>query len=207
MAKSLSYTYIDSGAMYRAVTLYLLRQDLLKNDGIPAIEKALEEINIHFQIINDIPHTMLNGQNVEEEIRQMEVSQNVSTVAAISAVRKKLVHIQQHLGINKGVVMDGRDIGTVVFPNAELKLFLTADLETRTKRRLEELLEKGIQVEERTVKENLRSRDFIDSTREDSPLHQAEDAILVDNTYLSRAEQLEKALHYAQQIISGASSQ
>lgn len=206
LAKSLNYTYIDSGAMYRAVTLYLLENGFIDSSGNPNVEASLKNIDIHFKTENGISSTYLNGQNVEEKIRSMEISQHVSTVAAISSVRTKLVKIQQNLGLHKGLVMDGRDIGTVVFPDAELKLFITAELEVRTIRRLQELLEKGFRVDEKSVKENLRHRDFIDSTREDSPLMQAEDAILIDNTNLSREEQLQKAIEYAHEIIGKTGS-
>lgn len=206
LAKSLNYTYIDSGAMYRAVTLYILNNDFVKGDAVFDVKKALSDINIEFRFINGKNITYLNGSNVEDDIRRMYVSENVSVVAAIPEVRRKLVEHQQYLGRNKSVVMDGRDIGTVVFPDAELKIFVTADIEIRTKRRYEELMAKGITVSFEEIKNNLHERDFIDSTREDSPLFQAEDAILIDNTNLSIEEQFNKVLALAKGKISKGSS-
>ena len=206
LAKALGYSYIDSGAMYRAVTLYILNNDLVKGDEVFDVKKALTNIKIEFKFIDDRNTTYLNGQNVEQEIRGMHVSENVSVVAAIPEVRRKLVDQQQLLGKNKGVVMDGRDIGTVVFPDAELKIFVTADIETRTKRRFDELQANNIEVSIEQIKNNLRERDFIDSTREDSPLSQANDAILIDNTYLTIDEQFQKVLNLAKSKISKGSS-
>lgn len=193
LAKKLGYGYVDSGAMYRAVTLYFIRHGIDLKDKT-AIRHALDQIEISFKHTDRGNCTFLNSENVEHAIRQMPVSEMVSQVAAISAVRRDMVRQQQMMGKKKGIVMDGRDIGTVVFPNAELKIFLTADVEERTKRRYQELIAKGEKVDFESVKQNLKERDRIDSSRKDSPLRQAEDAIVIDNTYLSEKEQLEKAL-------------
>ena len=197
LAKKLGYVYVDSGAMYRAVTLYFLDNNIDINDAT-AVDLALQNIKIHFENIDGKNATFLNDQNVEEAIRSMRVSNFVSPVATISAVRKEMVLLQQQMGAQGGIAMDGRDIGTVVFRDAELKLFLTASIEERTRRRVAELEAKGnteITIEE--VKENLLKRDHIDSTREDSPLCQAEDAIEIDNSYLTPEEQLDFALKLA----------
>ncbi len=193
LAHELSYLYIDSGAMYRAVTLSFLRQQLDWTDD-QAVQEALAGINISFERTEDQICTILNGQNVEQEIRQMEVSNHVSPVSAIPAVRRRLVQQQQALGLNKGIVMDGRDIGTVVFPAAELKIFLTADHKVRAKRRYSELQQKGLTTSFEEVEQNLQQRDHIDSTRIDSPLRQAQDAVVIDNTNLSEVEQLQVVL-------------
>ncbi len=189
LANSLNYLYIDSGAMYRAVTLYLLQNDL-PFDQAGLIEQALGKMQITFRLENDGPQTLLNGQNVEQDIRQMTVSRHVSQVSALSVVRRNLVARQQAMGMDKGIVMDGRDIGTVVFPEAELKIFLTADIEVRAQRRYRELLGRGIDVDLEAVTANLIERDHIDSTRTDSPLKKAADAVVIDNSNLSREEQL-----------------
>ena len=193
IAKSLNFIYIDSGAMYRAVTYYCLQHqiDVYSEEDV---SKVLPNINIHFEIIDGENYTFLNGENIEDQIRKRAVSDNVSEIAIISPVRKMLVEQQRFLSKNKGVVMDGRDIGTVVFPNADVKFFLTADIEIRAIRRFEEMKEKGVNMSLKEVSENLQHRDHIDSTREDSPLRQAKDAIIIDNSYLSREEQLKKAL-------------
>jgi cytidylate kinase len=193
LAQKLGYGYIDTGAMYRAVTLYFLRHHINLQDT-EAIEQALRNIQIRFAATPEGNATFLNGENVETEIRQMPVSQKVSEVAAISAVRRVMVQQQQEMGKEKGIVMDGRDIGTVVFPDAELKLFVTADPMVRAQRRYDELIAKGQSVDFETIKQNLQERDRIDSTRADSPLRQAEDAIVIDNTNLTREEQLERAV-------------
>ena len=193
LAARLGYAYIDSGAMYRAATLFFLEQNVPLSDP-DAITEALDKISIRFKY--EAPHgntTYLNGQNVEDAIRGMEVSSRVSEVAAISAVRKKLVEEQRNMGIDKGIVMDGRDIGTVVFPNAELKIFLTADPEVRVQRRFQELINKGQSVTKSTIQENILERDRIDSTREDSPLKQAQDAVLINNSSMTTKEQLDMA--------------
>ncbi len=193
LAARLGYTYIDSGAMYRAVTLYFLRHNIGLEDEEQA-RQALDNINIRFNAEN---RTLLNGEDVEGEIRRMEVSNYVSQVSAVPAVRRAMVGQQQAMGKSKGIVMDGRDIGTVVFPDAELKIFLTADPEKRAQRRFDELKSKGIKASMEEVRQNLRQRDNIDSTREDSPLRKAADAIEIDNTHMNRAEQLEHALELA----------
>ncbi|MEL7251726.1 MAG: (d)CMP kinase [Bacteroidota bacterium] len=191
LAQELDYTYIDTGAMYRAVTLYFLDQQVDWNDP-EAVDAALSDIQINFRAHADRPGrvTYLNGTMVEDEIRGMRVSESVSPVAAISAVRKFLVKQQQAMGQQGSCVLDGRDIGTVVFADAELKLFVIADPEERARRRLKELLEKGVAVSLGEIVENLTERDRIDSTREDSPLRQAADAVVIDNTVLSPEEQL-----------------
>jgi cytidylate kinase len=201
LAKELTYIYVDSGAMYRACTLYFLDNNVDIKD-IDAVQSALQHIHISFQVNEQGNQTYLNGQNVEEEIRGMRVSQNVSAVAAIPEVRRAMVKIQHKLGEEKGVVMDGRDIGTVVFPNAELKIFLTASIKERTRRRYEELKVKNPDITQEEVQQNLQHRDHIDSTRADSPLKQAEDAVLIDNTKLSRPEQLQMALNLVQERIN-----
>ena len=200
LATQLGYAYIDTGAMYRAVTLYFL-QNSIPLDNADAILDALDKIKIQFRRANHQNRTILNEDDVENAIRDLEVSKKVSEVAALSAVRKDMVKQQQEMGLEKGIVMDGRDIGTVVFPKAELKLFLTANLDTRTERRLKELQEKGLDVDRLEIIENLRKLDYIDSTRADSPLRQAEDAVLIDNSNLTKEEQLEKALSLAMSAI------
>ena len=193
LGHTLHYAYIDTGAMYRAVTLYFIQNQVDLEDA-SAVHKALGEIEIHFQRTNTGNHIFLNGKDVEHEIRQMYVSDMVSPVAAISEVRRALVRQQQAMGKRKGIVMDGRDIGTVVFPEAELKIFLTADQDVRTQRRVDEMQAKGETINFATVKANLLERDRIDSSRADSPLRQAEDAVLIDNTYLGVGEMLETVL-------------
>ena len=193
MAARLGYMYIDSGAMYRAVTLFFLRHQISLQDE-ELVRKALNEINISFNAQN---HTILNGEDVESEIRRMSVSNYVSQVSAIPIVRRAMVRQQQAMGRGKGIVMDGRDIGTVVFPEAELKIFLTADPEIRVQRRFDELKNKGQKSSLEEVRQNLRHRDHIDSTREDSPLLQAPDAVVIDNSNMAREEQLEYALELA----------
>lgn len=197
LAKELNYKYVDSGAMYRAVTLYLLRHHIdIHHPEIVA--NALPQIEIHFGLNQDKQETFLNNENVEEEIRlNPRVASHVSNVSAISEVRRFLVKQQQRMGIDGGIVMDGRDIGTVVFPNADIKLFVTADPTIRAQRRLDELKEKGYETTFDEVLANLEKRDQIDTTRTDSPLKQAEDAILLDNSNLSKAEQLEFAINLA----------
>lgn len=186
LAKALDYTYIDSGAMYRAVTHYFLTHQVpLHNEQ--AVQAALKNIHIQFAADGGV---QLNGAAVEQAIRGPEVSGMVSPVAALSPVRRFLVQQQQALGAAKGIVMDGRDIGTVVFPQAEVKIFLTADLDIRTTRRFQELQQKGVNMSRTEVAENLSERDRIDSTREDSPLSKAKDAVVLDNSHISREEQL-----------------
>ncbi len=195
LAEELQYLFLDTGAMYRAVTLYLLENEVDWKNG-NALGEALEKIKIDFQFdaADNKYFTLLNGKNVEEEIRGIEVSNKVSEVAAVSAVRKFLVKQQQEIGKQKGIVMDGRDIGTVVFPNAELKIFVTAKMEVRVQRRLLELQSNGIMVSEDDIRNNLVKRDREETTRTDSPLKKAEDAIELDNSELSMEEQLHWAL-------------
>ena len=202
LARELAYGYIDTGAMYRAVTLYFLRNEVDIKDG-EAVRLALENIEISFQNIEGKNTTFLNGEHVEEEIRKMYVSEFVSPVATVSAVRTAMVKLQKAMGDKKGIVMDGRDIGTVVFPNAELKIFVTAEPDVRANRRLKELEGKGQVVDFEEVKRNLTERDYIDSNREDSPLRQAEDAVVLDNTELTREAQLEMAVEWARETIAG----
>src|SRR5690606_1229265 len=193
LAKRLQFVFIDSGAMYRAVTLYFLRQHI--NLTNPAeIRAALDEIHIDFVPEGDSVRIFLNGEDVSEEIRQMHVSEKVSEVSAIKDVRHALVKQQQALGKRRNIVMDGRDIGTTVFPDADLKVFMTATPEVRAERRLAELLAKGEVVSMDEVKENLAHRDDMDSRRAESPLRQSADAIIVDNSDLTQEEQLEVVL-------------
>jgi len=200
LAKSLGYTFIDSGAMYRGVTLYCMHHDLIDH-GIPdkeAVEKALDRIELHFEYNPDtqISELILNGENVEHQIRMPNVAANVSRIAALKSVRHKLVEEQRKIGANGGIVMDGRDIGSVVFPDAELKLFVTAAPEIRAQRRRDELRSKGVEISLDEVIANLMERDLIDSTRVESPLIQVEDAIVIDTSFLSREEQLSEALQH-----------
>jgi CMP/dCMP kinase len=198
LAKTLGYIYVDSGAMYRAVTLYFLRNHIDWTD-IAAVKNALKEISLEF-IYNpksEQSEIYLNGENVEYVIRDLVVAEKVSEVAAIREVRQFAVAQQQRMGKGKGIVMDGRDIGTVVFPKAELKIFMDADNAVRVERRFKELYEKNPNVSLDEVKANLEMRDYIDSHREVSPLRQAEDAILLDNTNLTEKEQFNKALKWA----------
>lgn len=205
LARQLGYIYIDSGAMYRVVTLHALRNGWI-TDGQPdkkKITEGLKEIKITFEWdkTTEKNTTFLNGENVEDEIRQLEVSQNVSPVSTIAEVRTEMVKQQRENGKNKGIVMDGRDIGTVVFPDAELKIFMTASPEIRAQRRYLELKEKGEEVAFDEIMNNVEERDSIDSTRETSPLRKAEDALVLDNSFLSREEQLQWSLEKAKKII------
>lgn len=193
LAAQLGYGYVDSGATYRAVTLYFIEHQIDINDNAQ-VGNALQQIKIEFKNMDGVNVTFLNGKNVEDEIRKMYVSERVSPVAAISAVRRAMVQQQQAMGAAKGIVMDGRDIGTVVFPNAALKIFLTADPSVRAQRRLDELVAKGQDVHLRDIQLNLTERDRIDSSRTDSPLRQADDAVLIDNTNLSKREQMAMVL-------------
>lgn len=193
LAQEIGYVYIDTGAMYRAVTLYALRQGYIQGNSIneKALEADMPRLSITFQSNPGTgkSDTFLNGEDVEKEIRGMEVANKVSLVASLGFVRKAMVAQQQAMGKEKGIVMDGRDIGTVVFPHAELKLFVTASPEVRAQRRVDELLAKGEKVSYKEVLENVKKRDFIDSTREESPLRKADDAIVLDNSNMSRTEQ------------------
>lgn len=193
LGQALGYTYISSGDMYRAVTLYFIENQIDINDP-QAVRESLKHIRLHFEHDENGNHVHLNGRNVSDEIRKMHVADLVSPVAAISEVRREMVRQQQAMARQKGVVMDGRDIGTVVFPDAELKIFLTADVDERARRRYDELVAKGHPVHFDEVKKNLSERDHIDSTRADSPLMKADDAIVIDNTYLNHEQQLEVAL-------------
>ncbi|PZX53324.1 (d)CMP kinase [Algoriphagus chordae] len=202
VAKDLGYTYIDSGAMYRAATLHFLNS-FLSPANPHDVEKGLKSLEISFHLNPDTlkQETYLNGLNVENEIRSMRISNKVSEIATIAAVRKELVAQQQRLGKKKGVVMDGRDIGSVVFPNADLKVFMTADLDTRAVRRQDELLEKGELVDLADIKANLAERDRVDSSRAESPLKKMPDAVEVDTSNSTFAEQVGKIVHIARQII------
>jgi cytidylate kinase len=205
LAAKFGYVFIDSGAMYRTVTLFALRHNLVAEGFVKKEEliRNLPEIHILFQYNPETQKsdTFLNGENVEAEIRQLPVSQCVSLVAAIPEVRKAMVRLQQEMGKDKGIVMDGRDIGTVVFPEAELKLFVTASPEIRAKRRFDELTAKGGSVTYDEILKNVQERDFIDSTREISPLKKADDALLLDNSNMTREEQLEWAISKVEERI------
>ena len=193
LAREVGYIYIDSGAMYRAVTLYCLENQLFTEEGIDTIrlETAMPGIQISFQLNPETgrPMTFLNGANVEDRIRTMEVSNHVSPVAALPFVREALVKLQQEMGKEKGIVMDGRDIGTAVFPDAELKIFVTASAEIRAQRRYDELQAKGQEASFDEILANVKERDYIDQNREVSPLRQADDALLLDNSNLTIEEQ------------------
>lgn len=204
LANHLKYVFIDTGAMYRAITLYFLRNSIDFNDSI-SIQHALKQIQLNFQFnsVAQKSDMILNGENVESEIREMKVSQKVSEVAAIEAVRIFAVAQQQLMGIEKGIVMDGRDIGTVVFPNAALKIFVTADPLIRVQRRFLELSALNPSILRSEIAENLEHRDLIDTTREHSPLKQAMDAILLDNSYMTKEEQFQLALSWAKARILG----
>lgn len=194
VAKELNYTFIDSGAMYRAVTYLALQRKLINGKEIKLddLKKDLASINIEFvKNSSGQQETWLNGKNIEREIRNIEVSNSVSYISEIDFVRTKLVDLQQKMGERKKIVMDGRDIGTVVFPNAELKFFMTASVDVRAQRRYSELIEKGHEVSFEEVKENIEKRDFIDQNRKISPLRKADDAIVLDNSNLTREEQFE----------------
>lgn len=204
VAQRLGYIYIDSGAMYRAVTLYL-QQHLIDIDNLEGIAQALPQIQIDFRKAGEVFHTFLNGVDVEQEIRQPAVAAQVSEVAAMSNVRRMLVEQQQKMAAQKGVVMEGRDIGSVVMPDAELKFFMTADVDVRTKRRQDELLKKSgklFPLEE--LKANLQHRDRIDSTREDSPLTRVPDAIEIDTTHITLEEQIQLICDKAMAFIKQA---
>ena len=199
LAKKIGYTYIDTGAMYRAVTLYAMRRGFIGKDGIDeeSLRKELPQIKISFGHENGMQYTMLNGENVEREIRGMEVSGNVSPISAIGFVREAMVALQREMGKQGAVIMDGRDIGTTVFPNAELKIFVTASDEIRARRRFDELSMKGENPVYEEVLKNVRERDYIDSHRAVSPLRKADDAIVLDNSNLTFQEQDEWLMeHY-----------
>ncbi|MEN9382812.1 MAG: hypothetical protein RI940_1695 [Bacteroidota bacterium] len=202
LATKLEYVFIDTGAMYRSIALYFMRNNIAFHDQA-AIESALLNIKLHFEFnsLTQKSDIYLNNENVESLIREMKVSSKVSEVAAIAAVRDFAVAQQQAMGIDKGIVMDGRDIGTVVFPQAELKLFVTADPLIRANRRLLELKATDPNITLEEVTENLQHRDLIDSTREHSPLKQADDALVLDNSHITKEQQFEIALQWAKERI------
>ncbi|AVR46713.1 (d)CMP kinase [Christiangramia fulva] len=210
LARELGYVYVDTGAMYRAVTLYMMRKVFVADGNFDreAIIRHLPFINLKFVFNNSLGYgeIYLNNENVEKEIRYLDVSKHVSQVAAIPEIRKMLVKQQQEMGKNKGIVMDGRDIGTVVFPGAELKIFMTASTEQRAKRRYDELKERGDNIEYEAVLKNVKDRDFLDSTREDSPLRKAVDAVEFDNSRMNLEEQFEKVLKLANDKIKEVNS-
>jgi len=205
LAKALEYLYVDTGAMYRAVTLYAIESGFVGGaaNDFDALIAQLTDIEVVFKKnpLNNQFQIHLNGENVEDKIRTLEVSQQVSKIAAIPEVRSKLVQQQRRMGTKKGVVMDGRDIGTVVFPDAELKLFMTASAEKRAQRRFKELLDRGEDVTFKEVLKNVQERDYIDSTRQTSPLRTAEGAIELDNSEMGLDEQFEHILELAQALI------
>lgn len=194
LARRVGYIYVDTGAMYRSVTLYALRNGLISADGVvdsDGLKARMNDIHVSFSLNENTgrPDTYLNGECVESEIRTMEVSHHVSPIAALPFVREAMVSQQQQMGKDGGVVMDGRDIGTVVFPNAELKVFVTASAEVRAQRRYDELRQKGMEANYDDILKNVQERDYIDSHREVSPLRQAEDALLLDNSDMTISEQ------------------
>jgi cytidylate kinase len=203
VAEKLGFTYIDTGAMYRAVTLYFL-QHYISLDNPKEVSKALNNIHLTFQKTASSTNAdmFLNGLNVEDEIRKMYISDQVSQVSALKDVRVAMVDQQQRMGKKKAIVMDGRDIGTHVFPQAELKIFMSADMEIRAGRRQQELLDKGQMVPLIEVIDNIRKRDEIDTTRKESPLVQASDAVLVDTSHLTIEEQVDIVLHYATEVVT-----
>jgi cytidylate kinase len=206
LAKHLGYVYVDTGAMYRAVALFAMQKGYISSSNFDkqVLINDLPNIKLHFEFNADLgfAEMFLNDINVEKEIRTIEVSSFVSKVAEVSEVRTKLVEQQKEMGKNKAIVMDGRDIGTVVFPHAELKIFMTASAETRAQRRFDELEAKGDNVSYEEVLKNVQKRDYIDTHRDDSPLVIAEDAIEIDNSYLSREEQFAAVLELVDEIIT-----
>lgn len=206
LARQLGYVYVDTGAMYRAVTLYALRHQLFKADGevdAASLQRDMPDIRISFQFNKQTgkPDTYLNDELVEQEIRTMQVSERVSKIAALPFVRTALVAQQQRMGKDKGIVMDGRDIGTVVFPHAELKIFVTASAKVRAQRRYDELQQKGMPARYGDILKNVQERDYIDSHREVSPLRKAEDAIELDNSNLTIDEQQQWLLHQVDKVL------
>lgn len=205
LAKKLQYIYVDTGAMYRAVTLFAMRAGLVNAGNVDedTLEQKLGDVELKFVFNSDLgfAEMYLNGENVEKEIRTMPVSKNVSQVAVLEAVRKKLVALQQAMGVDKGIVMDGRDIGTVVFPDAELKIFMTASPEKRAVRRYKELLDRGENVVYEDILENVQKRDYIDSNREISPLRKADDAIEFDNSDLGLEDQFQRIYEHSLRVI------
>lgn len=210
LAQQVGYIYVDSGAMYRAVTLFALRHQLFNADGsvkAEQLQSRMSEVKVHFKLdpTTNLPVTYLNEERVEDEIRTLEVSQHVSPIAALPFVREAMTAAQQAMGEEKGIVMDGRDIGTAVFPHAELKIFVTASAEVRAQRRFDELQAKGLPASYEDILKNVQERDYIDSHREVSPLRQAEDALVLDNSHLTREQQnqwllqqFDAAVHKAQ---------
>lgn len=205
LAKKLQYIYVDTGAMYRAVTLFAMRSGLVEAGNVDedTLEQKLGDVELKFVFNSELgfAEMYLNGENVEKEIRTMPVSKNVSQVAVLEAVRKKLVALQQAMGVDKGIVMDGRDIGTVVFPDAELKIFMTASPEKRAVRRYKELLDRGENVVYEDILENVQKRDYIDSNREISPLRKADDAIEFDNSDLGLEDQFQRIYEHSLRVI------
>ena len=206
LAQKVGYIYVDTGAMYRAVTLFALRNDMFDAEGQPKaeeLEKAMADVNISFVLDEEtrLPLVCLNGEVVESEIRSLTVSSRVSPIAALPFVRAALTQAQQRMGLEKGIVMDGRDIGTVVFPDAELKVFVTASAEVRAQRRYLELTAKGDEVCFDDILRNVQERDYIDSHREVAPLRQAEDALLLDNSELTREEQMQWLLDTFKRVV------
>lgn len=206
LAKSLGYIYVDSGAMYRGVTYFAMQQGFIKEGVLDkaSLVNALDSIDLQFKFVGGQQDAamFLNGENIETPIRTLTVSRQVSPVATIPEVREKLVALQQAMGVQKGVVMDGRDIGTVVFPKAELKLYLTASADTRAHRRYKELIDRGDKVRFDEVLKNVQERDYIDSHRETSPLKKAEGAIEIDNSDMGLKEQFERILSHANALIA-----
>ena len=206
LAKYFGYIYVDTGAMYRAIAYFAMKEGYITSNHFDkdSLIKSLPSIELHFEYNKEagFAEMYLNNANIEKEIRTIEVSNYVSKVAEVSEVRQKLVEQQQQMGKNKAIVMDGRDIGTVVFPNAELKLFMTASAQTRAQRRYDELLSKGASVSFEEVLHNIQERDYIDTHRDDSPLVQSEDSIEIDNSFLSKEEQFQKILELVQAALA-----
>lgn len=212
LARRIGYVYVDTGAMYRAVTLFALRHHLFNEDGSvrqDELRRLMPQVNVGFKLnaATGRPDTYLNGELVESEIRGMEVSAHVSPIAAIPFVREAMVARQQAMGKEKGIVMDGRDIGTVVFPNAELKIFVTASSEVRARRRYDELKGKGTEANYEDILKNVEQRDYIDTHRETSPLRRADDAILLDNSHISIDEQNRWLMRHYEEAAEGRSEQ
>lgn len=208
LANEVGYVYVDTGAMYRSVTLYALRHGLFNTDGTiktQELEDAMPDINIEQKLVDGKTTTFLNGENVEREIRTLEVSNHVSPIATIAFVRTALVAQQQRMGEAGGIVMDGRDIGTVVFPHAELKVFVTASAEVRAQRRYDELQQKGMPADYADILKNIQERDYIDSHREVTPLRQADDALLLDNSHMTIEEQKQWLMRHFEQALKTAS--
>ena len=206
LAAHYGFLFIDTGAMYRAVTLYALKNGIISLDDQideDKLRESIKKIEFAFKRVDNQNHTLLNGEDVEKEIRQLEVSKRVSKISAIAFVREKLVDFQRRISENSSVVMDGRDIGTVVFPNAEVKFFVTANADVRAERRYKELLEKGEKVDFEQIKQSVITRDKLDSEREVSPLRKADDAIILDNSFMTREEQFEFAKNIIDKVLLG----